>query len=184
MDATDSQQIDLAQSNLTSSPNILVLGTKVDILIGKRLQDGLIPISVTTPSGRAYSRLFMFDPDTSIITCQSETEAYALLRECHGNSRIWFRVIRSVFAVPIYIIDFFVSIIRGFLGSFVGFGFYGIIVVILLGFISLIVGIYGFVFASPFILLSYALKWYEQSVYKRASQKLISEIHQIVSQVA
>lgn len=153
-----------------------VFDTEVKVLIGGLQPDGMVPVSARLPSDSAFQRFLAYDAHTSIISVVDQDEFQRFLKECRGRLSTAFVVLRAVLAVPIYVINFIANLIRGILGSFIGFGLIGIIIVIAAIALSLLIGLYAFIIAAPFVIASAALNYYEQKVYRDAGRGFLRTI--------
>ena len=151
----------------------LVFQTTVEVLVGSGTLEGFIPISARLPTKSAFSRFILIDGDTAIATVADQDEFHRFLKECRGKRSAAFSIVGSILAIPVYLIDLITSIIRGILGSFVGFGLIGIAIVLVALAASLMVGLYGFIIAAPFIVAGMTLSFFERKMYREAGAKFL-----------
>jgi hypothetical protein len=153
-----------------------VFKTGVTVLVGGLQADGMVPVSARIPDKSAFSRFLAYDAHTTIISVADQEEFRRFLKECRGKSSTAFSVLRAVLVIPIYAINFVANVIRGILGSLVGFGLIGIVIVLAAVALSLLVGIYAFAIAAPFVVASYALNFYEERVYRDAGRSFLKTV--------
>ena len=153
-----------------------VFETEVKVLIGAIQGDGMVPVSARLPNTSAFQRFLAYDAHTSIISVADQEEFRRFLKECRGRRTLAFMILRAVLAVPIYVIDFISGLIRGILGSFIGFGLIGILIVIVAIVLSLMIGLYAFIIAAPFVVASAGLNYYEEKVYRDAGRSFLSQV--------
>lgn len=153
-----------------------VFGTEVRVISGVVNADGMIPVSAVLPSRSAFSRFISYDTHTDIAIVNDQDEFHRLLVECRGRRSLAFSALRILLAVPVYLINVVSGIVRSILGSFMGFGLIGILIVVAAIAISLFVGLYAFIIAAPFIIAGAALNFYERRVYKNAGAQFLKTV--------
>lgn len=138
-----------------------------DIMLrkGSVNQNGATAVAAINGNGDAWSSIFFFDPVSGVLEHNMEG-LEALVATYQKKSEGALSAVLFILDIVIWVIDFLVNIVKGFLGSFVGFGAVGILIVISLMFISFMVSITVFIYCSPILLLAIGLRMYRQNKAK------------------
>jgi hypothetical protein len=158
-----------------------VFDTEVKVLIGALQANGEVPVSATLPTKSAFHRFMTYDTHTEIVAVADQDEFQRFLKECRGKRSLPFTVIRMLLWLPVYILNLVSAIVRGVLGSLVGFGLIGFLIVIVALALSLMVGLYAFVLGAPFLLAGAALNYYERRINREETRRFMSFVFESLS---
>jgi hypothetical protein len=158
-----------------------VFSTDVSVMVGQEQQDGTIPLSAILKNGTAFSRFLVFDTHTGIVSYPDADQMFAFMKACRKSGDIAFTVLRAFLSVPYYLINLVTGIVRGILGSFIGFGLIGMLIVLVAIAASLMVGLYGFIIAAPFLLAVLALDRYEAVTYRKEGRVFLVDVSRKLS---
>ncbi|TVP65217.1 MAG: hypothetical protein EA342_14685 [Leptolyngbya sp. LCM1.Bin17] len=136
------------------------------------LNDGRLTISAGLCDGRAFPRVFFYDPISEMIESDKAT-LNSLLEECRkSGASSTMSVLNFICDIAIATIDIVTTIVTSILTSFVGFGLIGIILVIVMLLLAAYIWVMGIVVALPFILLSTGLRIYKEKTMIAEADKL------------
>lgn len=153
---------------------VTIFGGSATLILGLPLVTGQLTMSIVGQGGNAWSQVFTYDPAARIMETDSGKLAEAILSYGAGLGP-FLRGVMVVSDAIIRIVDFFVSIIRGVLGSVVGIGLTGIFIVLMLTLISLMIGLYALYTLAPLLLLSYGLRSLKRSRLRAQEESVTRE---------
>lgn len=155
-----------------SSSKTEVFQKEVSLCMSMPLNDGRLTISAGLCDGRAFPRVFFYDPISEMIESDKAT-LNSLLEECRkSGASSTMSVLNFICDIAIATIDIVTTIVTSILTSFVGFGLIGIILVIVMLLLAAYIWVMGIVVALPFILLSTGLRIYKEKTMIAEADKL------------
>ena len=163
-----------------SSLKTEVFNKEVSLCLATPLADGRLTISAGLANGRAFPRIFFYDPIAEMLESDRAT-LNGLLEECRkSGASSALSVLNVICDAAIWTIDIVITIVTSILTSFVGFGLIGILIVIIMLLLAAYIWVMGLLIAAPFILLSIGLRLYKQKAMEVEADKLTQAALQFV----
>lgn len=162
-----------------------VFKKEVSLCMSTPLNDGRLTISAGLYDGRAFPRVFFYDPIAEMIEPDKAT-LNSLLEECRkSGASSTVSVLNFICDIAIATIDIVTTVVTSILTSFVGFGLIGIMLVIIMLILAAYIWVMGIVVALPFILLSVGLRIYKEKTMSVEADKLTqAALHFVVDFLA
>lgn len=159
-----------------------VLNQKVRLCLATPLPDGRLAISGSLLNGRAFPRVFIYDPVSQMIESDRST-LNCLLEECRkSGTNAALNVLHVVCDAAVWTIDIVIRIVTSILTSFVGFGLIGILLVVVMLLLAAYIWVMGLMVAAPFILVSFCLRIYKQKTLDSAAEQLTHAALQLIDE--
>lgn len=160
---------------------ITIFTTPVELRMSQANSEGVRKIAAVLDDGSAFNPVMTYDDNVQIVSPNSDN-ALQMIEACRKKTGDALGVLGTISDYCVTIVRFFVNVIKGFLGSFVGFGLFGIVFIIFLMLISLAISIYAFLFVAPFLAFSWFANWSREQAALKELAKLLDAGHQIASE--